>query len=301
VTGPASAWPGESATRAPAKSSRRTAEDSEAGTQPPEAAECDGAAASGSEIAECDGAAASGSEAAECDGAAASGSEAAECDGTDDIIEMLIDGVARGGSEAAECDCADPVEGGGQSLGRRALSTAVEWLVVLVCSLGLALLLKSLLVEVFEIPSGSMEPTLMIDNRVVVYKLGYRLHGVNRGDVIVFDSPGRSPDGDNLIKRVVALEGETFELRDGSVYIDGARIDEPYLADEESTFPKSPIPGCVNDADSQRCEVPEGKLIVLGDSRENSRDSRFFGPVDTDDIVGRAFIKIWPPSDIGSV
>ena len=185
--------------------------------------------------------------------------------------------------------------------GRRALSVVVEWLVVLVCALGLALLLKAFLVEVFIIPSGSMEPTLMVDNRVVVYKLGYRLHDVNRGDVVVFDNPGQGRGIDDLIKRVVALEGETFEIRDGLVYIDGIRLEEPYLTGGEFTFPKAPIGGCVNEADPLYCEVPEGTVIVLGDSREDSRDSRFFGPVDVDDIVGRAFMKIWPPNDMGGV
>ncbi|MYE55899.1 MAG: signal peptidase I, partial [Acidimicrobiaceae bacterium] len=96
---------------------------------------------------------------------------------------------------------------------RRAWSALSEWLVVGVCALGLALLLKAFLVEVFVIPSGSMEPTLMVDNRVVVYKLGYRLHDINRGDVIVFRQPGQAVDADDLIKRVVALGGETFEIR----------------------------------------------------------------------------------------
>lgn len=184
---------------------------------------------------------------------------------------------------------------------RRALPALVEWLVVLVCALGLALLLKAFLVEVFVIPSGSMDPTLVVDNRVVVYKLGYRFHDVNRGDVVVFDSPSRSAGADDLIKRVVALGGETFEIRDGRVYIDGTRLEESYLSDGESTVPKAPIPGCENDADWLRCEVPEGKVLVLGDSREDSRDSRFFGPIDVDDIVGRAFMKIWPPNDIGGL
>ncbi|MCY4664508.1 MAG: signal peptidase I, partial [Acidimicrobiaceae bacterium] len=196
---------------------------------------------------------------------------------------------------------ADGADGPPPTRGQRALPVVVEWLIVLVCALGLALLLKAFLVEVFVIPSGSMEPTLMVDNRVVVYKLGYRLHDVNRGDVVVFDNPAQSADVDDLIKRVVALGGETFELRDGRVYIDGTRLEEPYLEPGESTFPKAPIRGCLNEADSARCEVPEGKVIMLGDSREDSRDSRFFGPVDVDDIVGRAFMKIWPPTDMGGL
>ena len=206
------------------------------------------------------------------------------------------DGGIDGGIDGGNDD-----EGPPPSRSRRAMPVVVEWLVVLVCALGLALLLKAFLVEVFVIPSGSMEPTLMVDNRVVVYKLGYRLRDVNRGDVVVFDSPSRTEGVDDLIKRVVAVGGETFELRDGRVYIDGTRLDEPYLQDGERTVPKAPIPRCLNDPDPLRCEVPAGKVFVLGDSRENSRDSRFFGPVDVDDIVGRAFMKIWPPNDIGGV
>ena len=201
---------------------------------------------------------------------------------------------------AAVPDGEDP-EGPRPAQPRRAMPVVVEWLVVLVCALGLALLLKAFLVEVFVIPSGSMEPTLMVGTRVVVYKLGYRLHDVDRGDVVVFDSPGQSAGVDDLIKRVVALGGETFEIRDGRVYIDGTGLEEPYLQDGESTVPKAPIQGCLNEADALRCEVPEGKILVLGDSREDSRDSRFFGPVDVDDIVGRAFMKIWPPNDMGGV
>ena len=181
------------------------------------------------------------------------------------------------------------------------MPVVVEWLIVIVCALGLALLLKAFLVEVFVIPSGSMEPTLMIDDRVVVYKLGYRFHEVNRGDVVVFRRPGEDSDADDLIKRVVAVGGETFEIRDGRVHIDGTRLEEPYLPDVERTLPKAPIRGCANEADSQRCEVPVGKVLVLGDSREDSRDSRYFGPVDVDDVVGRAFMKIWPPTDIGGL
>ena len=184
---------------------------------------------------------------------------------------------------------------------RRAWSLVSEWLVVGVCALGLALLLKTFLVEVFVIPSGSMAPTLMVDNRVVVYKLGYRLHDVNRGDVVVFHQPGQAADADDLIKRVVALEGETFEIRGTQVYIDGARLEEPYLPPAGATHPTVPIPGCDNDPEPERCVVPEGKILVLGDNRPDSRDGRYFGPIDVDTVVGRAFFKLWPPNDLGGV
>ena len=184
---------------------------------------------------------------------------------------------------------------------RRAWGAVFEWLVVGVCALALALLLKAFLVEVFVIPSGSMEPTLMIDNRVVVYKLGYRMHDVNRGDVVVFHQPGQAADADDLIKRVVGLGGETVEIRGGHVYVDGTQLEEPYLARAESTYPAVPIPGCVNPAEPDRCVVPEGKILVLGDNRPESRDGRYFGPVDVDTVVGRAFLKLWPPNDVGGL
>ncbi len=203
--------------------------------------------------------------------------------------------------DAAQPDSAENVEGKPNSRRRRRMSAAVEWLVILGCSLVLSLLIRAFLVEVFVIPSGSMEPTLTDGNRVAVYKLGYRLHDVNRGDVVVFKSPDSGPDVNDLIKRVVALEGETFEIRDAVVHINGERIDEPYLRVGEVTLPKTPIPGCLNEAEPQMCVVPDGKVLVLGDSREGSRDGRFFGPVDIDDIVGRAFVKIWPPNDLGGL
>ena len=184
---------------------------------------------------------------------------------------------------------------------RRAWSLVTEWLIVGVCALGLALLLKAFLVEVFVIPSVSMEPTLIVDNRVVVYKLGQRLHDINRGDVIVFHHPGQTADADDLIKRVVAVGGETFEIRDGQVYIDGTRLAEPYVLQAGATYPTVPITGCANDPEPDRCVVPEGELLVLGDNRLNSRDGRYFGPIDADTVVGRAFFKLWPPNDLGGL
>ena len=184
---------------------------------------------------------------------------------------------------------------------QRARPVVVEWLVVLVCALGLAFVLKAFLVEVFVIPSSSMEPTLMVKDRVVVYKLGYRFGDVDRGDVVVFHHPGQTAEADDLIKRVVAVAGETFELRNGRVYIDGERLEEPYLEQADSTYPGGPIRGCANAAEPDRCVVPEGKVLVLGDNRRDSRDGRYFGPVDVDTVVGRAFMKIWPPNDLGGV
>ncbi len=220
---------------------------------------------------------------------------------------MTSEGVSPQSKKLDELNGFDEVEDAPQTdeetgVGRyRMLRTVIDWFLVLSCSLVLALLLRAFLVEVFVIPSGSMSPTLTNGNRVAVYKLGYRFNDVSRGDVVVFKSPDAGPGVNDLIKRVVALEGETFEIRDGAVYIDGELLDEPYLSEGEPTFPKAPITGCLNDAEPQICLVPDGMVLMLGDSREASRDSRFFGPVDVDDIVGRAFVKIWPLNDLGGL
>jgi signal peptidase I len=143
---------------------------------------------------------------------------------------------------------------------------------------------KTFLIQAFYIPSESMYPTLTEDDRVLVNKLSYRLHDVRRGDLVVFERPPSEPDSTikDLIKRVVALEGETIEERDGELYIDGRLLEEPYLDDG------------VDSRNLVRTVVPEGHVFVMGDNRGASRDSRFFGPIDTELIVGRAFVQVWP-------
>lgn len=165
----------------------------------------------------------------------------------------------------------------------------IEWAAVIVGSLLVAILVKTFLLQAFYIPSASMEPTLHPQDRVLVNKLSYELHDVNRGDLIVFGHPEEvsGEDTQDLIKRVIGLPGETVELRENSVLIDGQPLDEPYLP-EGTTF-----------SDFGPVQVPEGHVFVLGDNRAASRDSRVFDSVPIDDIVGRAFFRIWPPSRIG--
>ena len=165
---------------------------------------------------------------------------------------------------------------------------ALEWLAILGGALVVALLVTRFLVQAFFIPSLSMSPTLHRDDRVLVNKLSYDLHDVNRGDVIVFERlPDQRGDIKDLIKRVVALGGEQVEARDGSVYVNGEPLDEPYLAPGVET----------SNLDPQT--VPAGHVFVLGDNRGDSRDSRFFGPLPEELIIGRAFVKVWPLTDVG--
>lgn len=182
--------------------------------------------------------------------------------------------------------------------------------VLVVIALALAFVLKSLVAQAFYIPSGSMVPQLQVHDRVVVSKISYRLHDPRRGDIVVFDAPpqvavGRprpspnpvvrlvrsvaeavgvvQPSAQEFIKRVVALPAETVEGRGGHVYVNGRLLEEPYLPSGAVTTDFPPV------------RVGEGQLWVMGDNRPNSSDSRVFGPIERQTVVGRAVLTVWPP------
>ena len=111
--------------------------------------------------------------------------------------------------------------------------------------------------------------------------------------------PGEGGTIEDLIKRVIALPGETVTFQDGSIYIDSLLLDEPYLDPGVVSLAKTPIPNCTGSPSIDTCTIPEGRVFVMGDNREESRDSRFFGPIQENSIVGRAFLKVWPLSDLG--
>lgn len=191
--------------------------------------------------------------------------------------------------------------------------------VLIVVAFVVALLIKTFLLQAFYIPSASMEPTLVEGDRVLVEKVSYRFGGPERGDVVVFEKDmvtgalpvdaqeeERSfvegivdsirglfgfPTGteQDFIKRVIAVAGDKVEGRDGRVYVNDEPVDEPYLTEGQQTSPFAPA------------EIPEGKIFVMGDNRNNSDDSRNFGPVDADTVVGHAFLLIWPPNDFDTL
>jgi signal peptidase I len=175
--------------------------------------------------------------------------------------------------------------------------TVWEWAVVVVVAVGAALLIRVFLFQQYYIDGPSMEATLQPSDRVLVNKLSYRLHDVNRGDVVVFDRVTSPDKHDDLIKRVIALPGERLEVRSCVIYIDGVRLEEPYLSDELLSQP-DPESQCGVHTDLIPTVVPEGMVFVMGDNRPQSFDSRDFGPIDIDKIRGRAFTVIWPLSSM---
>jgi signal peptidase I len=198
---------------------------------------------------------------------------------------------------------AEPDGEGPKRTGRRTRRVVIEWVLLIGGALLIAFLIKTFLFQAFYIPSESMTPTLQVGDRVLVNKLSYRLHDVNRGDIVVFEAPegqGTSAVKD-LVKRVIGLPGERVEFGDGDVFIDGELLEEPYLADGETTAPSNAAfsDRCEPPAEDNVCVVPADSVLVLGDNRNESKDGRVFGPIDESDIVGRVFVRIWPIGDIG--
>jgi signal peptidase I len=165
----------------------------------------------------------------------------------------------------------------------------IEWVVLVVGALLIALLIKTFLFQAFYIPSASMDPTLKVHDRVLVNKLSYHLHSVHRGDIIVFKAPPeeRTPQIKDLVKRVIGLPGDTIEARDGQIYINDRLLKEPYL------------PKGTRSDDLPRQVIPAGSYFMMGDNRSASSDSRVFGPIKRSTIIGRAFVKMWPLSRLG--
>ena len=172
-----------------------------------------------------------------------------------------------------------------------------EWVTLLVVALVIAITVRSLILQQFYISGPSMEATMFQDNRVLVNKLSYRLHDIHRGDVVVFDRvtvDGQVVQHDDLIKRVIALGGEKISITDCKVFIDGKLLPEPYLNDYD----------LAQTVVEDRCRVPmmdemiipDDQLFVMGDNRPQSFDSRMFGPIEQNLVVGRAFVIIWPLS-----
>jgi signal peptidase I len=190
---------------------------------------------------------------------------------------------------------------GGDGRRRRVRKIVVEWVLLIAAALLIAFLIKTFLFQAFYIPSESMKPTLNVGDRVLVNKLSYDLHDVNRGDIVVFEAPPRARSGEieDLVKRVIGLPGETVQAQDGSVYVDGRRLREPYLPPGTDTTFNDVPPDCLAPADAAPgCVVPADRVLVMGDNREASKDGRVFGPIEESSIIGRVFVRIWPLDDI---
>jgi signal peptidase I len=204
-----------------------------------------------------------------------------------------------------------------QTLRRARKNSLFELVFTIAIALGLAFAVQALAVKPYRIPSGSMEPTLKIGQRVLVNRLAHRLGAQPHvGDVVVFrppanadagacgdshagdgtqrpcDKPGPGIDSQTFIKRVVAIGGDTIAVRNGHAIRNGKQASEPFTA---------PCGGGNGCDFPEAVRVPKGYVFLMGDNRGASDDSRYWGPVPVSQVIGKAFATYWPPSQVGGV
>jgi signal peptidase I len=185
----------------------------------------------------------------------------------------------------------EPIQEQPKNAPRRLSSSAIwAWAIELsetvLPAIVIAVLINLFLAQATRVYGHSMEPNLHTDQRLVVEKLSYRLHSPRRTDVVVLHIPDHSKE--LLIKRVIALSGETIQVKNGGVYINGERLDEPYL-NVETRGNYGPL------------AIPPDHVFVMGDNRGASNDSRSFGPIHTSQVVGRAWVSYWPIEVFGPI
>ncbi|MDO8886156.1 signal peptidase I [Candidatus Oleimmundimicrobium sp.] len=160
-----------------------------------------------------------------------------------------------------------------------------ETVFIVIAAFLFSFVIRLFIVEAFTIQQHSMDPTLHDSDRVLVSKFIYRLSDIEDGDIIILKSPMNKTD---FVKRVVATEGQTIEIKEGVLVIDGKPVEESYIKNHDLSG-LEPI------------EIPQDYVFVAGDNRPNSYDSRIFGPIPEDDVVGKVFFIYWPVDRIGLV
>jgi signal peptidase I len=178
------------------------------------------------------------------------------------------------------------------------LRSIADWVLTIAFAVGIVLALKAWVVNPYRIPSSSMEPTLHCarpafrceagtSDRILANRLVYHFRAPKRGDIVVFETPPKAATecgaGGTYVKRLIGLPGETWQERDGWVYIDGRRLAEPYLR-----------PGRRDDETLKPRRIPAGRYFFMGDNRRWSCDSRKWGTVPSADIVGKVLAVYWP-------
>jgi signal peptidase I len=197
---------------------------------------------------------------------------------------------------------AEPARGPGEVAGERAdgprprrskrRRALTETVIAIVAALLLALGLRAFVFETFFIPSSSMVPTLDVHDRILVLKAFFSWHDVHTGEIVVFNHPPRDhcagPQGGDLVKRVIALPGQTIYSSGNNIYVDGRLLPEPFLPQHDPLGP--PIPGA---SKLHPFHVPAGEFYMMGDNRAISCDSRYWGPIKGTSMVGQVVLLWW--------
>jgi signal peptidase I len=202
--------------------------------------------------------------------------------------DVVIPAADHTPDHAPELDDSEETESDGERS-----PSFLRWLLELILMVAVAFVLatgiRTFIVQPYVVPTGSMVPTIEIGDRVIANKFVYRFEAPKPGDIIVLDDPtGEVP---TLIKRLIAVGGQTIDIDGDTLMIDGELVTEPYTHGLPTIPADVPMP----------FQVPEGQVWVMGDNRTNSKDSRVFGAVDIDDVRGQAFFRFWPMDRIGSL
>jgi signal peptidase I len=171
----------------------------------------------------------------------------------------------------------------------RTLDLVIEIATTVALAVVLYVVIQTFVVQTYRVEMNSMVPTLQPDQHLLIDKLTPRFNAYSRGDIVVFHPPGQSASDTPFIKRVIGVPGDRIEIRSGGVYVNGVRLDEPYVATD----------GTTQAAGKAVWVVPAGDLFVLGDHRAASQDSREFGFVSQDQVIGRAWLRFWPLNTAG--
>lgn len=170
----------------------------------------------------------------------------------------------------------------------------LDLLITAVITVAVVMLVRIFIVDTYEVPTGSMLETIQLGDRLIGEKVSYYQRSPQQGEIVTFKDP--VDPRVTLIKRVIATEGQVVELIDGTVYVDGEALDEPYI-NGAVTEPIDRHARTLDEDVSYPYIVPEGYVWLMGDNRGNSLDSRYFGAVPTKDVMARAIYIFWPPSD----
>jgi signal peptidase I len=169
------------------------------------------------------------------------------------------------------------------------VDAVIEIAITVILAVGLYLVIQTFLVGTYRVEQVSMQPTLQQGQHLLVDKLSPRFDPYSRGDIVVFHAPGTPSDSIPYIKRVIGVGGDHIALQDGTVHVNGVALEEPYLSDDGTDHGATlPLDG------TTEWDIPVGQVFVMGDHRARSVDSRSFGPVAVDQIIGRAWIRFWP-------
>ncbi|UWG99095.1 signal peptidase I [Dehalobacter sp. DCM] len=166
------------------------------------------------------------------------------------------------------------------------MKSLFEWVIIIAVAFALSLVIRNFLIDTRIVPTGSMLPTIQLEDRLIVDRFFYKYGDIQRGDIIVFEAPDEIMKDEDLVKRVIGLPGETIQVTNSKVYINGQVLDEPYV-ESSANYEFGPY------------TIPEGTFFMMGDNRPISYDSHRWGALDGEKIIGKVWVRYWPFDRLG--